>query len=356
MRKIRTRFTEPLVVDAATVVVQGDLFSGYSSYLAPLDLERYIDAEPRDLGASDPFASWIYRGPDSTKFVVGQPPFKQLVVERPKNDPWAEFFAGKGPRPIKLSPDDGLPMEPVTEAQAERNLYSSMEVDAFTAGAGPFFPGSDSDSFSSSGSLGWVRGDAFSSSPHTVKRNYWRKWTPSPQQKPGTFIAAKGESARAGVLPEPRWADSNVPLRVYISGTVAAARGGLVSQEIKTALREWRRASNGRLQYVLTDQYVAADIVFVCETTRDNQWAENITEYHNSMFDRVRVSLLEETLLKLDPKRVRGLCLHEVGHAFGIRNHSKDKRDAMSLAATDDSHPVLGLSENDRRLIAKLYP
>jgi hypothetical protein len=321
----------------------------------PLDLERYLDAEPRDLGASDPFASWVYRGTDPSKFVVGQPPLKNFVAERPLNDPWANFFAGKGPRPIKLSPDTVLPIEPFPESPAERDLDTIRGKDSFTSGA----MASGADAFAAADSRGWLEGDRFSSSPRSVKRNYWRKGTPEVAQggqKPGPFVAAKAESARAGVLPEPRWPDSNLPLRVYISGTVAAARSGLVSHEIKNALREWREASCGRLHYVLTDQYVDADIVFVCENTTDHQWAENVTEYHNSMYDRVRVCLLEETLVKLDPKRVRGLCLHEVGHAFGIRNHSNDKHDAMSLAATDDFHPVLWLSNNDRKLIAKLYP
>lgn len=74
------------------------------------------------------------------------------------------------------------------------------------------------------------------------------------------------------------------------------------------------------------------------------------------MYDRVKVRLLDETLYKLDAKRVRAVCLHEVGHVFGIRNHSGDKRDAMSLSATDDFRPIQALTGNDKRLIAKLYP
>ncbi|HEY9733410.1 MAG TPA: matrixin family metalloprotease [Drouetiella sp.] len=163
------------------------------------------------------------------------------------------------------------------------------------------------------------------------------------------------QSAKPGVLEEPRWAVGS-PLRVYISGVVSEARDGLVATEIVSALREWRNASNGKIRFVLTERYVDADILFVCENTVEHQWAENITSYHNSMFDRVRVRLLEETLYKLAPRRVRAVCLHEVGHAFGIRAHSSNNRDAMSLAATDDLHPVLSLTSNDRKLLAKLYP
>ncbi|CAN5370471.1 hypothetical protein BH10CYA1_BH10CYA1_20020 [soil metagenome] len=327
---------------------QGDEFAGYEPHVALEDLDRYLHAEPRDFGARDPFASWLCKGPDSSQFVVGQAP-STYVTKRSSNDPWAEFFVGKGPRPIKLTPDDILPRAPVPEFEPDYDSDSILGLDAFVAGAttaGIKSFSSGSDSFSMGGQQGWLRGDRFSSR--------YRRPGRALAMKP--FRAAQGAIGHAEVLPEPRWPDSNSPLRVYISGTVAAARGGLVSYEIKTALSEWRQASNGKLRYVLTDQYVSADIVFVCENTTDHQWAENVTEYHNSKYDRVRICLIEETLLKLDPKRVRGLCLHEVGHAFGIRNHSNDKRDAMSLAATDESHPVLGLSNNDRKLIAKLYP
>jgi len=272
-------------------------------------------------------------------------------VERSLKDPWADFFAGKGPRPIKLGPDDILPREPTRDFDPD--VDDILTLGAFVSGN----TAAGTDAFSS----GWSGVDMFSSRPPKKRRGYFRirPWSvsrPPGGQKPESFIAEKGVAGQAHVLPEPRWPNTNLPLRVYISSTVAAARGGLISHEIKSALREWREASNGKLLYVLTDQYVEADIVFVCEMTSDHQWAENLTDYHNSNYDRVRVRLLDDTLLKLDPKRVRGLCLHEVGHAFGIRNHSSDKRDAMSLAATDDFHPVLGLSNNDKKLIAKLYP
>ncbi|MFN8554535.1 MAG: matrixin family metalloprotease [Candidatus Obscuribacterales bacterium] len=107
---------------------------------------------------------------------------------------------------------------------------------------------------------------------------------------------------------------------------------------------------------MITDRYVDADVLFVCENTVEHQWAGVIVSYHNGMFDRVKVRLLEETLYKLDPKRLRAICLHEVGHAFGIRNHSVDKRDAMSVSATDDLHPILALTSNDRKAIGRLYP
>ncbi len=73
------------------------------------------------------------------------------------------------------------------------------------------------------------------------------------------------------------------------------------------------------------------------------------------MYDRVKVCFLLETLEKLEPNRVRALCLHEIGHALGIRKHSNNSKDAMSPTATDDIHPVVTLTNGDKNLISSLY-
>lgn len=176
------------------------------------------------------------------------------------------------------------------------------------------------------------------------------------QSSSSTNVDSIGQSASARPLSEPRWSLSHGPLRVYISGVVSEARNGLVASAILAALRDWRNAANGAVRFIVTDRYVDADVLFVCENTVENQWAENIVSYHNGMFDRVKVRFIEEALYELEPKRLRAICLHEVGHVFGIRNHSTDKRDAMSVSATDDLHPTLALTNNDRKSIVRLYP
>lgn len=355
-REVRTQIAIAPIISESTIAVQGDIFAGFAPRIMCRDLEQYLEREPRH---SDPFACVLKPGKEPSTYEVWQPEYT-YVTESFMNDPWADYLAGKGPRPIKLSDE--------AEALAEREYLARLRtslVDYDDGGVdqSPFFSEYGTDFFSRRAYQrrfeSWTGGDAFSSGRFTARQGARRanRWSRPASPIPiGSFVATKGMSGQAKNLPEPRWPNSNLPLRVYISSAVAAARGGLVSHEIKSALREWREASNGRVLYVLTDQYVEADIVFVCEMTSDHQWAENVTDYHNSNYDRVRVRLLDDTLLKLDPKRVRGLCLHEVGHAFGIRNHSNDKHDAMSLAATDDFHPVLALSSNDRKLIAKLYP
>lgn len=260
-----------------------------------------------------------------------------LIVGKsfPLEKSWTSYFAGKRKSPPLVALQI---LEPVPEYISGGDSFSSSGWDTFSTGS------RECNCHKSGKSRGKLR-----------------PWRPAPPAgelpEPGNADAEPaGQSAKAGVLGEPRWSLTHLPLRVYISGVVSEARDGLIAREIISSLRDWRDASKGKVRFILTDRYVDADVLFVCESTVEHQWAENITSYHKSMYDRVKVRLLDETLYKLDAKRVRAVCLHEVGHVFGIRNHSGDKRDAMSLSATDDFRPIQALTGNDKRLIAKLYP
>jgi len=154
---------------------------------------------------------------------------------------------------------------------------------------------------------------------------------------------------------QPRWEINRLPLRVYISGTVEAARGGLVRDTIKSALAQWARASNGVIRYQITNRFTESDICFVEQLTDNHEWAQTCVDYHKGPIDRVKVIMLSSTLGKLEEPRLKGLCLHEIGHAFGILKHSSNGRDAMSEMATDDNHPVVILSQTDKQRMAALY-
>jgi len=154
---------------------------------------------------------------------------------------------------------------------------------------------------------------------------------------------------------QPRWEPYRLPLRVYISGTVEAARGGLVRETIKSALHQWAQASNGVLHYQITARYSEADVHFVEGLTDDHELAQACVDYHKGPIDHAKVIFLESSLKSLPESRFKGLCLHEIGHVFGILKHSNNSRDAMSEVATDDFHPVTILSEKDKQVMAALY-
>jgi hypothetical protein len=154
---------------------------------------------------------------------------------------------------------------------------------------------------------------------------------------------------------QPRWEPYRLPIKVYISGYVEAARGGLVRQAITSALRQWSQASNGAIRYQITSRYCEADVHFVDGLTDDYEFAQTCVDYHKGPIDHAKVIFLTSTLAKLPEARVKGLCLHEIGHVFGILKHSKNDRDAMSEMAIDEVHPVTLLSEKDKHVMAALY-
>jgi hypothetical protein len=136
---------------------------------------------------------------------------------------------------------------------------------------------------------------------------------------------------------------------------VEAARGGLVRETIKSALHQWSQASNGIIRYQITTKYCDADIHFVEQLTDDHELAQACVDYHKGPIDHAKVIFLTSTLKSLPESRLKGLCLHEIGHVFGILKHSPNARDAMSGVATDDDHPVTILSEKDKHVMAALY-
>ncbi len=293
MRRIRTQYYH----EESSLPVSGDIFAGYGPNLVDdLDLSLFSIA-----GKNDPFASGVPSKEDTYAY---RPPFSG-----------EDYYWGGN-----------------TGSQGASDVFSS--------------------------------GDTFS---RGIRLRGRTNGTIGPQRgsrKQFVAFGSKGApplSGRTwgGVEPKPRnsaphWETGRLPLKVYISGTVEYARNGLVRNEIKSAFRAWNDASGGKLNYVITSRYVEADIYFVCQQTADGDWAENITDFHNDMFDRVKVCFLQNTLLKLEPKRVKALCLHEIGHALGIMRHSSNTQDVMSLSVTDDVHPITVLTKGDKKLISAL--
>jgi len=171
----------------------------------------------------------------------------------------------------------------------------------------------------------------------------------------------------------PRWALGRMPLKIYISGRVEMAQGGLVSKAIKSALMQWAAASNGVIQYQMTTKFAESDIYFAEQAPERYYYDDDVDYYHTDAYydkldelaftdetyhmgqiDRARV-MFRGFSLRLPQARVQGLCLREVGFALGLRRASPNSDDAMSLQASRAKHPVTVLSERDNQEMAALY-
>lgn len=153
------------------------------------------------------------------------------------------------------------------------------------------------------------------------------------------------------------WPANRMPLRIYFSGDIEYARDGRIRELMKSAFYEWARSSNGRVRFVICNDFRQADIVVCEEFTSDHEWAEALTEFHKNHLDKVKIRFINTALnpFKLSDGRLQAICLHEVGHALGVTGHSSDPHDVMSTSSCDDFHPITHLTAKDRSMLQQVY-
>ncbi len=161
------------------------------------------------------------------------------------------------------------------------------------------------------------------------------------------------------------WMPDRFPIKVFIedSSSVPGFRAWF-PPVISDCLDEWVSASNGKLAWVKVDNQQLADLTV--------RWTDKITQREtgteagntktttlwNPKTNTGFIQKAEMTLLTQLPERefddaeVKRAYLHEVGHAFGIAGHSKDKNDIMYFAVNHNSQH---LSNRDMGTLNYLY-
>lgn len=341
----------PVVIDVqsrtnAQIEIQGDVFAGDSQMqMSELDGQRFSQLGDID---EDPFASGVPSA--ATKVAFLSPSlFKSAAFPDPR------AFYERITRPIGFE----FPGAPQVNAGKSRNRRDprlsrlSGHNAEWTGDTGDMF--AHSDSFGS-GFYGAAHSPAFGDVVYGS--------TPDEESSGGmdSFSSSYAPDYVSAAVPKvgmkslhPHWDFSRMPLKVYVSRSVEEARRGYVQSLIYESFRDWSRASGNKVRYTVTYNFRDADIYFVCEDTLNGEWADHEPEFHNGMFDRVKVAMSLQTLHDLEAKRLRAVCLHEVGHALGLLNHSNVKGDVMSLSAPDDFHPAIALTKNDISVFCKLY-
>ena len=159
-----------------------------------------------------------------------------------------------------------------------------------------------------------------------------------------------------------RWFPSAMPLTIFIdSGNQVKSYRSEFTTIFKKAFDDWIEASQGKIRIKIADSPTVASIV--CRWLDDpNKLVNpidggdaNSSVDESGALNRSRIMLLTEANgLPLTNDLMRGLCLHEIGHALGIQGHSSQQGDVMT-ASYDFKHPNANLSERDKKTLLELY-
>lgn len=162
-----------------------------------------------------------------------------------------------------------------------------------------------------------------------------------------------------------RWAPERFPLKVYFAPgrNVPGYRPSFKAQ-MMDAFNEWVTVSNGKLAWKEVSTPGEADIY--CQWTSEvNKQRPNEAGYTVAMarnndrtpirtMGKAKVTILTHFNGKiLSDKDMRKVCLHELGHAYGLQGHSPFSDDIMF--ATTSPYQGERLSQRDVKSIQSLY-
>ncbi len=168
-----------------------------------------------------------------------------------------------------------------------------------------------------------------------------------------------------------KWSLDKMPLKIFIeSGKHVDGYQSSFNYDLITALDKWMSASDHLLSWQLTSKKKKADII--CHWCSDKHTfmepngAELGQTLSKSLLDprRPYQNFIKDVDMSLCTKNLDGtkvlndeqmtyLCLHEVGHALGIKTHSSNGNDVMFFMMK--SHVSTDLSNRDKATILRLY-
>lgn len=161
-----------------------------------------------------------------------------------------------------------------------------------------------------------------------------------------------------------RWADSRMPLKVYIEKTPADLEGYKESytNSLKQSFYDWSKAASNRVRFSFVPNERTADIR--CYWTNDPRYLGGGAEAGETRMKSLgHVMASADVYLRTKESAgdfpytdtaVKATCLHEVGHALGIVGHSLSVSDIMFFS-TPFTEGERQLSDRDRNTLVRLY-
>lgn len=187
-----------------------------------------------------------------------------------------------------------------------------------------------------------------------------------------------------------RWPKDRLPLKVYINdGETIANFSRSYCEALKDSFEQWSSASQSRLTFAFVSKANQADIV--CDWTTSfaavrrqespNPSALSESDSHSgsdsypeveqgvcfmrALYNKhtgassigkatMRICILDrESKKPLNDDDMKKTCLHEIGHALGLRGHSSNNHDIMFYSVSPTVWPVL--SKRDKATLLHLY-
>ncbi len=160
-----------------------------------------------------------------------------------------------------------------------------------------------------------------------------------------------------------RWADKDIPIKIYIAnGDAVPGYQQAYSKSLQDALAAWEEASEGKIKFEQVPTADKASITF--------KWSDNpkdvsnpaeggeakLIPYGNALRSVRLVVLTTKRLpgMVLNAQVIKFICIHELGHALGIAGHSQSPNDIM-FSSLPLNFEQLKLSERDGKTLRKLY-
>ncbi len=135
------------------------------------------------------------------------------------------------------------------------------------------------------------------------------------------------------------WFPRDMPIKVIIRQAQNVQNFQPYQAEVfKECLKRYEKISNGKIKFVIVDRF-PYDITCTFShklpfgaTDSDAGWTTVATSpYH---IDQANITILTRNKKWLEKETLREICMHEIGHALGMHNHSPDPHDVMYPACT----------------------
>lgn len=130
------------------------------------------------------------------------------------------------------------------------------------------------------------------------------------------------------------WFPKDIPLKVYLNPPKGVQNYQPYMADIfKNCLKEYERVSDGKIRFQIVEKppfdiQVSFSFKLLPGASRwDSGWTTVQTSPHH--IDKANITIFTHTKAWLEKDYLREVCLHELGHALGMHNHSPDPHDVM---------------------------